>query len=166
MARYDFTKLRKDLKITQKELADKLGLSQGFLSSVENGRNPFPDERVDDLQSAFPDVNLEEYEIAETDIKTSNIGSHNTASSININEGETVKMLLECLAKANVNIGTARQEEGTEANEWRARFDKVTAELEKVREEKEKYQKLYYDLLVENTKIKETLKRNNIEYGE
>ena len=65
MARYDLKKLRTAYKITQKELADKLNVTQGFLSSVEKWRNPFPDERIDDLQRVFPDADLTDYEVPE-----------------------------------------------------------------------------------------------------
>ena len=65
MARYDLKKLRAAYKLTQKELADKLNVTQGFLSSVEKWRNPFPDERIDDLQRVFPDADLDTYEVPE-----------------------------------------------------------------------------------------------------
>lgn len=164
MARYDIARFRREHKITQKEFANKLGISQGFLSSVENGRNPFPSERVEDLEKNYPDINWEDYELTEEDVKQTNIGSNNDNSDVRINDDATIKMLLQYLTKANGAISIAHQEEDTEAKEWRQRFDKAFSDYEKEKTEKEKYMKMYYDLLVEFTKAKELLIRNNIEF--
>lgn len=61
MARYDLARFRRDQGITQKQLADILQVTQGFMSSVENGRNPFPEERRKLFDEAFPTVDLERY---------------------------------------------------------------------------------------------------------
>lgn len=164
MARYDIARFRKEHKITQKEFANKMGISQGFLSSIENGRNHFPTERVDDLEKNYPHINWEDYELPEEDIKQTNIGSNNDNSDIRINDDATLRMFLQCLTKANGAIHVAHQDEGNEAREWRQRFDKAFSDYEKEKAEKEKYMKLYYDLLVDFTKAKELLIRNNIEF--
>lgn len=61
MARYDLARFRREHCLTQKQLAEALSVTQGFLSSVENGRTPFPEERRKDFEKAFPGVNLDEY---------------------------------------------------------------------------------------------------------
>ena len=61
MAKYDLARFRREHSLTQKQLAEALSVTQGFLSSVENGRTPFPEERRKDFEKAFPGVNLDEY---------------------------------------------------------------------------------------------------------
>lgn len=51
--------------MTQIQLAKALGVSQGFLSGMETGRNPFPEERRKNFAEAFPDVDLEDYRLPE-----------------------------------------------------------------------------------------------------
>lgn len=61
MAKYDLARFRREHTLTQKQLAEVLSVSQGFLSSIENGRTPFPEERRKDFEKAFPGVNLDDY---------------------------------------------------------------------------------------------------------
>lgn len=61
MARYDLARFRREHNLTQKQLAEALSVTQGFLSSVENGRTPFPEERRKDFEKAFPNVSLDDY---------------------------------------------------------------------------------------------------------
>lgn len=61
MARYDLARFRREHCLTQKQLAEALSVTQGFLSSVENGRTPFPEERRKDFEKAFPNLNLDDY---------------------------------------------------------------------------------------------------------
>lgn len=68
MTTYDLTKFRRDFNLTQKQLAEALNVTQGFLSSVENGYTPFPEERRKDLESQFPDVDLNDYRVQNDDI--------------------------------------------------------------------------------------------------
>lgn len=61
MAKYDLARFRREHNLTQKQLAEALSVTQGFLSSVENGRTPFPEERRKDFERAFPGVVLDDY---------------------------------------------------------------------------------------------------------
>lgn len=65
MANYDLARFRREHGLTQRQLADKLNVTQGFMSSVETGRVPFPEERLKDFQAIFPDADLSQYEINE-----------------------------------------------------------------------------------------------------
>lgn len=65
MAKYDLQKFRRERSLTQIQLAKALGVSQGFLSGMETGRNPFPEERRKNFAEAFPDVDLEDYRLPE-----------------------------------------------------------------------------------------------------
>lgn len=52
----DIKAFRSKKKITQKGLADLLGCTQSFISAVEKGLRPFPEEMLDVLQSKYGDM--------------------------------------------------------------------------------------------------------------
>lgn len=164
MARFDLTRLRKEHGITQKELAEKLGLSQGFLSSVESHRNSFPEERVKDLQSIFPDTNLADYDLAGNIPSGTNIGSNNNQSKVNINDDTNIKVLLDYLTKTRNSMGEYENESENEIKEWQKRYDDLLAEMKILRQERDEYFKNCYELKIENLQLKELLRRNNIDY--
>ena len=157
MARIDLPRLRKTKQMTQRQLAEALGLSQGFLSSVESGRNPFPDERVDDLQTIFPDEDFEQYPMAAPQKPSQALGSFNEDSEININDPETLKALLAYATKQSKEVDNIVQTNGAEAKIYQERLLRLSDELEQGR-------KARYELLEENLKLKDLLRRNNIDY--
>lgn len=149
MARYDLPRLRKTLQMTQSKLAQLLQISQGFLSSVENGRNPFPDERVDDLQKIFPNEDLSDYEVTEQKALSS-IGSDNLFSQVQVNDPETFKALMEYMNR--------RTREETEAcAQYQEKILNLTTELENTRKEK-------YEYLEEVYRLRDLLRANGIDF--
>lgn len=157
MARIDLPRLRKTKQMTQRQLAEALGLSQGFMSSVESGRNPFPDERLDDLQKIFPNEDFEQYPMAAPQKPTVAIGSFNSDSDIDINDPATLKALLAYATKQSKEVDSIEQNNVTEAGAYQKRLMELSDELEKCR-------KARYDLLEENLKLKDLLRRNNIDF--
>lgn len=156
MARYDLKKLRTAYKITQKELADKLNVTQGFLSSVEKWRNPFPDERIDDLQSVFPDADLEAYEVPEDKVKEM-IGSGNSSSEVDINDPEVVKHAMSIASAAGASLEKSREDAVREMKYWRDRYDELEKETKQLRSDNS-------DLREEVWRLKELLLENGISY--
>ena len=156
MARYDLKKLRTAYKITQKELADKLNVTQGFLSSVEKWRNPFPDERIDDLQRVFPDADLEAYELPEEKVKEM-IGSGNSSSEVDINDPEVVKQAMSIASAAGVSLEKSREDAVREMKYWRDRYDELEKETKQLRSDNS-------DLREEVWRLKELLLENGIYY--
>ena len=156
MARYDLKKLRTAYKITQKELADKLNVTQGFLSSVEKWRNPFPDERIDDLQNVFPDADLEAYEVLEDKVKEM-IGSGNSSSEVDINDPEVVKQAMSIASAAGVSLEKSREDAVREMKYWRDRYDELEKETKQLRSDNS-------DLREEVWRLKELLLENGISY--
>lgn len=156
MARYDLPRLRKTLNMTQKELAGLLKVSQGFLSSVENGRNPFPDDRVDDLQGVFPKEDLSDYEVTSQNPQTT-IGSDNTQSEVTVNDPDTLKRMMELI---NSSIKDEKQVvEGMSSRlfEMQDKIMVLSDELEKTRKEK-------YELKDEVYRLQDLLRENGIDY--
>lgn len=100
MAKYDLQKFRRERNLTQIQLAKALGVSQGFLSGMETGRNPFPEERRKNFSDAFPDVDLEDYLLPEKepvkvtvteyeDAEAASEGVHKMVKEIRVVDGET-----------------------------------------------------------------------------
>lgn len=156
MARYDLPKLRKTLQMTQSQLASLLKISQGFLSSVENGRNPFPDDRIDDLQKVFPNEDLSNYEITSDEPKNV-IGNDNLFSEVQINDPETLKALLEFVNRRTREDTTTVHECSNVSTQYQERIMRLTDELEKTRKEK-------YDFLEEIYRLRDLLRKNGIDY--
>ncbi len=48
---YELKDFRKKNNLQQKELADFLGIGQSFLSNIESGRSPLPDDKLEKLLS-------------------------------------------------------------------------------------------------------------------
>lgn len=156
MARYDLPKLRKTLNMTQKELARLLNVTQGFLSSVENGRNPFPDDRVDDLQSVFHDVDLSDYEVSNPTPQTT-IGSGNSQSEITVNDPATLKAMMQIIRENNKDEQVVVEGASSRLFEMQDRIMALTDELEKTRKEK-------YELKDEIYRLQDLLRENGIDY--
>lgn len=70
---FDLKRFRKDKKISQGVLADKLGIGQPFVSQIESGKDPMPDNLIMKLSEIFPSDNISSYYIKEDiDIKLKN----------------------------------------------------------------------------------------------
>ena len=50
---FDLKRFRIEKKISQKQLADKLGVGQSFISQIENGKNPIPDLLLSKLKDIY-----------------------------------------------------------------------------------------------------------------
>lgn len=146
MAQYDLKRLRKEKGLTQQELAKHLNLSQGFLSSVEAGRNPFPDERVNDLQSLFPDLNLEDYEVTEiAKVAKMEIGSNNTDSEIKINDPDSFSTLITFLRTTVEESRKDKQENIGEIENLRTRNEKLIERYDHMMDQLEEVRKQLFD---------------------
>lgn len=61
MPRIDITRLRKEHGLSQNELAQKLQITQSFLSAIENGKSPLPPEKEDRLLEIFSLDSLDDF---------------------------------------------------------------------------------------------------------
>lgn len=158
MARYDLKSLRADLGITQSQLADALSVSQGFLCSVEKGRNPFPDERVEDLRALCPDgICLEDYEEGAPEKAKKEVGCNNVLSYVSVNDIEALGKLLTAFIEKAQSEEKKKAHSNDSSIDYEQRWTETLAELEKIRREK-------YDLKDEVYRLRELLIRNNIEF--
>lgn len=169
MARYDFKRLRKENKIKQSEICDAVGVTQGFFSSVENGRNPFPEDRVSRLHQAFPKVDFEKYRIAEDATPvTATPGSNNSNSNnsdVHINDPEFMKEVVELVKKSMIESMPVKdiveaEKEVAQNESDRASF--LAKENDKLRCEAAGYIKKIECLREEIQMLKEILMDNGI----
>lgn len=163
MARYRLLELRKEYGKTQKELADALGVTQGFLSSVEKGRNAFPNDRVEDLRKFFPDANLEDYEIRNEGyaVATHSMGSNNRYSEIKINDLDSLKQLTSALER----ISGENDKIISEYDRLRADVIKLTEQLDAERQRYEQAREREFELKEEILRLKELLLTNGISFN-
>lgn len=61
MARIEIARLRKDHGMSQNELAQKLQITQSFLSAIENGKSPLPPEKEERMLEIFSLPDLKQY---------------------------------------------------------------------------------------------------------
>lgn len=66
MIRTDLKKIRKTLKLTQKELASTFSVPQSFISQIENGIDPMPAHWVPKLINMLSVSDLSDYQLAVT----------------------------------------------------------------------------------------------------
>lgn len=158
MARYNLKSLRADLGITQSQLADALNVSQGFLCSVERGRNPFPDERVEDLRALCPEgIVLEDYEEGAPEKEKKEVGCNNVLSYVSVNNIEAWSKLLTAFMEKSQSEEKKKARTNDTTIDYEQRWAEALAELEKIRREK-------YELKDEVYRLRELLIRNNIEF--
>lgn len=61
MPRIDIARLRKDNGMSQNDLAQKLQITQSFLSAIENGKSPLPPEKEARIAEIFGLGSLDDY---------------------------------------------------------------------------------------------------------
>lgn len=69
MARFDITRLRKEKGMSQSELAQRLQMTQSFLSAIENGKSPLPIDKEEKLCEIFCLSDLNGYTVGQTPAK-------------------------------------------------------------------------------------------------
>lgn len=166
MARYRLLELRKEHGKTQKQLAHDLGITQGFLSSVENGRNPFPDERVEDLRKVFPGVDLTEYEVPEEDYPhyLETVGSNNRFSEVRINDPETLRQMLEMLERVNRDTEKEKNCDDEEIKRLREENARLSRQLDEQRSKYDDCRDREIELRDELWRLRELLTSHGIPY--
>ena len=163
MPRYNIALLRKESGMTQQELASRLNLSQGHLSSVETGRNPFPIERVEDLQKLFPDKNLEDYLLEEETIKSGyEVGNNNSDSHIHINGPEALKTLISMVAPPSIEDRNKIEFLSSEISTLHHRIEKLSERNERLMDKIEKANQHIYELMEENNALTKLLAEHGI----
>lgn len=162
--RYDIARLRKELGLSQKELAEKLGIRQSFLSSIETGKSPLPANKRPLLMSLCHPHHLDDYIIG---APTPHTGAHGQAhpSFIDGNETNMFKELLNYFhEQAHHEKDEHHEQLHMQLNSYQERNDRLTEKNEALQEKIEilndRIEQLRQELLEvksENLNLKEQL---------
>ena len=91
MERLDLLRLRKSAGMSQRELAEALGVRPSFLSAIENGKSRLPDEKIERLKILFDKDDLSEFYVDDAEINSNIVPPHSHA----VDETDSITRLLQ-----------------------------------------------------------------------
>lgn len=155
MKKFQLTRFRKDQKMSQKDLAKALCITQGFLSSIENGRSPLPQGKLDMLVELFDVKNINDYMVDDgelTDVAenesapiptTQQLSQSQVMNSVlKWNSDEVMKKLITVVEDTIKDAVVKKQDDKrSEYAEATKRADHLASELDKARAENFKLSK-------------------------
>lgn len=166
---YDIAGIRKALSLTQKELAEKLGIRQSFLSTVESGKNRLVADKLDRLKELCRDLDIEKFRV---DNSMNSTGNNVAAGGIERPEGNMITELLNYFhSQAHKQQNDEHDQLHSQMHVYQDRLDRVieknealqekiellTTRIESLREE-------IFNVKEENLRLKELLLKYNIPY--
>lgn len=154
--RIDLAKIRSDHSVSQKDLAEKLGVKQSFLSNIERGRSPLPPEKLDKIIEIFDIENIDIYYIED-------IGSSNMSKS----QSDNTNSIINDSAIFEKFVGVMeKMTEAKYANETEAlsRIERLQDRNDFLNSQVDELRKDLTRLLHENFALKEILIKNGIDY--
>lgn len=169
MSRFNLSKYRKDLGITQRDIAEKLSVTAGFISNIEKGRSHLPEEKVKLLSEAFPEPNIEDYRIPE-DIVLQPTFSANTIyeSPVKVNDPEVFDRIVGLLRESqsgDYKKNTPFIKQVTEYNDkLLTRIDQLNNRIDDIRDELDKERKVNYQLNMLIVKYQKLMISSGIEF--
>ena len=89
--KYDVKAIRKHLRLSQKEMSEKLGIRQSFLSAIETGKSPLPADKAQMLRMMLPDNDIDNFTL-QSDTATAT--PHQTVTILENGETNMFKELL------------------------------------------------------------------------
>ena len=147
----DIAKFRKSRSLSQKELAEKLGVKQSFLSAIETGKSPLPSDKMHKLQDIYPDVDFNDYR--PDTVNSGNIDNGTFRTDEPGSGGET-KMLSELL---NYFHSQAHKEQDKLNSTLTSQIDSLQAKNDKLLEKNDKLQEKCDNLLEKIELLREEL---------
>lgn len=153
MNRIDIAKLRKMVGMSQRELAEQLQVRPSFVSAIENGRSPLPEEKMNRLKEIFEIDSFDDYQIEEEGENPVVVPPHSHEP------GDSIAQLLSHFhSLAHMNDHSVHNSESELRIEYLTkRNDRLSQRVDDLIEK--------VDILRdENLRLKELLIRNGIEY--
>lgn len=155
MARLDLLRLRKAAGLSQRELAEKLGVQPSFLSAIENGRSRLPEEKIDRLKDILACDDLEDY--MTEDGSEAAVPPHTHS----VEESDAITRLLKHIhAEAHKSDSETKSREKDledRVDFLSKRNDRLSERVDNLREEVD-------SLRAENYRLKEALISNGIKF--
>ncbi|MDE6704022.1 MAG: helix-turn-helix transcriptional regulator [Muribaculaceae bacterium] len=156
MERFDIAKLRKAAGISQRELAERLGIRPSFLSAIENGRSRLPEAQLEKIKQIFKINDLTEFIISETAEVSNVIPPHTHFGE----EGNAIALFLQHIHnQAHQEAGNSGRESVLEQriDYLSERNDKLSARVDELRDKLDA-------VTDENYRLKLLLAANGISY--
>lgn len=156
MSRLDISRLRKMAGMSQRTLADKLGVRQSFLSAIENGKSRVPEDKLERIKQMFGEEAVAHCMIAEeadgVDMSGHTHGEADTLTHLLQHIHEQAHQMSDTISSPQRH----REAELEEHNSYLAkRNDQLSERLDLLREEIDELRK-------ENLRLKELLVEHGI----
>ena len=84
---FDLESFRVDKNLSQRALADQLGIAQSFVSKIENGKEPMPEAHISQLANLYPSDDIDKYR------KTNVIDIKNLRNKVGLSQEKFAEML-------------------------------------------------------------------------
>lgn len=172
MAHIDLREFRRIRNIKQRELAEKLGITQSFLSNIERGRSPLPADKMQRIIEIYEIESLDEFVVYDERDKVNggNVNSNNVNSTINDMESmsEVMREIIASSKSGDKEVSGAVSELVKRYGEMMdsvmrrngqllEKSDELRSELDAARKENDELRKQILDL-------RTILIKNHIEY--
>lgn len=167
--RFDLARLRKKLNLSQKELAEKLGIRQSFLSAIETGKSPLPADKRLMLAKLSEPESLEDY-IIENSAESTH--GHNQQNFGAMSETGMLKELLNYFHtqahrdqdKHHENMHLQLDSFQHRNDRLQKKNDELTDKIQNLSDLVEQLRTELHSTRTENLHLKELLIKNNISY--
>lgn len=167
--RFDLARLRRKLQLNQKELAEKLGIKQSFLSAIETGKSPLPMEKRLLLAKLCEPETLDAYIIPD-DNREQSLPVHGDSF---VTETNMLKELLNYFHtqahrdqdKHHENMHLQIDSYQQRNDRLQERNDELTEKLASLNELVEKLREELHATRMENLQLKEILLSHHIPYS-
>lgn len=156
MQRVDLAKIRSDYSISQKDLAEKLGVKQSFLSNIERGRSPLPPEKLDKIIEIFEIEDIDSYYIEDIGNNSVSKSQSDNTNSI-INDSAIFEKFVGIMEKMTEAKNANESEALSRIERLQDRNDFLNSQVDELRKDLTR-------LLHENFALKELLIKNGIDY--
>ena len=156
MQRVDLAKIRSDYSISQKDLAEKLGVKQSFLSNIERGRSPLPPEKLDKIIEIFGIEDIDSYYIEDIGNNSVSKSQSDNTNSI-INDSAIFEKFVGIMEKMTEAKYANESEALSRIERLQDRNDFLNSQVDELRKDLTR-------LLHENFALKELLIKNGIDY--
>lgn len=156
MQRVDLAKIRSDYSISQKDLAEKLGVKQSFLSNIERGRSPLPPEKLDKIIEIFEIEDIDSYYIEDIGNNSVSKSQSDNTNSI-INDSAIFEKFVGIMEKMTEAKYANESEALSRIERLQDRNDFLNSQVDELRKDLTR-------LLHENFALKELLIKNGIDY--
>lgn len=167
----DISGLRKKLHLSQKELADRLGIRQSFLSAIETGKSPLPADKLRRLAEICAPEPIDNYFIVPAAEKDPHTAIHQHAGE-GVNETSMLKDLLNYFhTQAHRDQDEHHEMMHAQINTYQERNDKLQQRNDLLQEKVEQLNNTIEELRTElhnvrtdNLRLKEILLNNHIKF--